>query len=166
MLQKINVQIPRDANGRIVVTGKRGVEQYYHKDAFEYYWSMQNRSIRTCARELGIQRTTVDHWAKKFNWAARVKEREDTDEKLKEVAPYNEVSALRKRIFAAYKAEIGDLVEYDEEKKTFRIKGVMDPKKAQYLKGLVEGLDNLIKDREQKQSGINTAQQINVIIKK
>jgi hypothetical protein len=54
------------------------VEQQHHREAFEMYYMMNpdKRSMREVARQVGKAASTVQGWAKAFNWEERVQVRD------------------------------------------------------------------------------------------
>jgi len=51
-------------------------EQKRHREAFEYYYSMPNRSLLSVARKFTISKQSILKWNKAFNWQKRIKERD------------------------------------------------------------------------------------------
>lgn len=76
-----------------MVAKKVQEEKQHHREAFEMYYLMpqDKRSIRAVARELGKSASTVQSWAKSFDWQERVEIRDgQVQKRFKELQAQND----------------------------------------------------------------------------
>jgi transposase len=69
--------VSEKGGGNLMSNQKVQNEKQIHKEAFEAYYLMgDERSIRKVAKQLGRSHSTVQVWAKSFNWEERVEVRD------------------------------------------------------------------------------------------
>lgn len=69
---------------------KETIEQ---QEAFELYYNMERRTLKAVADKIGKTERTVSNWSKRFDWVARVKQREIEDAKALDISAFKEKTA-------------------------------------------------------------------------
>lgn len=95
-------------------------------EAFELYYGMERRTLKAVADKIGKTERTVSNWSKRFDWVARVHQREIEDAKALDMNQFKEKTADLK---ARYRLLINNLF-YEANRRIsngeLKIKNVQD----------------------------------------
>lgn len=144
-------------------------ETLVHRQAFELYYAMgEDRTLKRVSAELNRGINTIQNWSSLFNWSDRIIARDNEIADKLALETKAEIIESKKDVLFIIRESISNMIQKDADltRKAileFKLKNVSDLKEA-YL--LMEEVRNPGSTLTKKADGGNTAQQVNIIIKK
>ena len=97
------------------------IEAPAHRQAFEEYFWMRPRSIRTLAKKLGKTRRSVEVWSETFEWARRIEDRvNELHQRIRETNDQEYIDARTRQLKIAQAVQVRFAVRLDGKKKTLK----------------------------------------------